>query len=847
MSALPKYPASATDPAALDVLAPWGGTGSDAARHVLQTLLMTPWTLASDGHSLRCPMEAAALLGATEPPATLEAWLRLLKPDDAARLDTAIQRCLRQGAPIEEEVQLADPASGGRWLRIIGEALRQGDGAPQVLLGAMQDVTGRRLAQDDAARLTRRLASLASITEPLILLDTDGRMTYANQEGEALLQDVMTELLTRPVWDVMPSRTPGLMRERMEWALAEGERTEFEDLLPRLGRRLELRICPLAAEASMPGMAVFLRDVTQRHQSQEQLLLLETGISELSDVVVIVKAATNGTPASIVFANEALERQTGFKRDEVLLASPTVLSTNVAPNEALVRLLLTPPEAASGRPLRHEIQVHRHDGSALWMDLGVAPVYAEPGRLTHWVAVGRDITDHKAQDERIRHLAFYDPLTDLPNRQLLIERLQQAMGDCARSGQYAALLFIDLDNFKVLNDTRGHSQGDLLLERVAQRLTGSVRRADLVARIGGDEFVVMLENLGTGAAAAEQKALTVAHKVLARLAEPFDLQVFLHHMTTSVGLTLFNGDRGDVSELLKQADLAMYQAKSQGRNLVAMFDPLMQAQADASAALASDMRAGLHAGQFTLHYQPLLDSGCHVVGVEALLRWQHPEHGNVPPAIFVPIAEETGFIVPLGIWVMEQACLQLAAWAERPEAAHLSVAVNVSAQQFRRPELTEQVLVILQRHGVRPGRLKLELTESLLADRLDLTLPKMRALSRAGVTISLDDFGTGYSSLSYLKLLPLEQLKIDKRFIDEIMSDGRDAAICEAIIALAHSLGLTVIAEGVETQAQYQFLAERHCNLYQGHLFSPPLSLEELEAFLQRLGTGNRPASHQKS
>ena len=455
--------------------------------------------------------------------------------------------------------------------------------------------------------------------------------------------------------------------------------------------------------------------------------------------------------------------------------------------------------------------------------------------LTHWVSVARDITERKAAEDRIEHLAFYDTLTQLPNRQLLMDRLQQALSRSARHIKIGALMFIDLDNFKTLNDTLGHAKGDSLLQQVALRLSSCVRKTDTVARLGGDEFVVMLEDLGDNAQVANDKTRVVGEKILAALSEPYDLAGYQHHGTCSVGITLFSQHQENIGELLKQADLAMYQAKAAGRNSLCFFDPEMQAAVTASAALNTALRKGLFDREFVLHYQPQVGRYERMVGVEALVRWQHPERGLMSPNEFIGQAEESGLILPLGKWVLETACAQLARWASRPETALLSIAVNVSVRQFRDPEFVELVMAIIEQTGICPHRLKLELTESLLATDIDVTIAKMGMLRSAGVTLSIDDFGIGYSALSYLKYLPLDQLKIDRSFVKDVLTDPNDAAIARTIIGLAQSLGLAVMAEGVETGAQRDFLARHGCESYQGYLFCKPLPIAELEIFMQGL------------
>lgn len=446
----------------------------------------------------------------------------------------------------------------------------------------------------------------------------------------------------------------------------------------------------------------------------------------------------------------------------------------------------------------------------------------------------QDITERKAAAGEIEHLAFYDPLTGLPNRRLLLDRLKQALASSTRSQRYGALLFIDLDNFKVLNDTLGHHIGDLLLQQVARRLVTCVREGDTVARLGGDEFVLMLEDLSENPQEAATQTETVGEKILATLNQPYQLDGHQCHSTPSIGITLFADHQGTVDELMKRADLAMYQAKAAGRNTLRFFDPVMQAEVTTRAALEADLREALLQGQFLLYYQAQVDGEGRLTGAEALLRWQHPQLGLVSPLEFIPLAEETGLILPLGLWVMQTACAQLAAWATRPEMAHLTIAVNVSARQLHHADFVAQVLGVLAHSGAQPHRLKLELTESLLVKDVEGVIAKMTALKAHGVGFSLDDFGTGYSSLSYLKRLPLEQLKIDQGFVRNILTDSNDAAIAKMVVALAESLGLAVIAEGVELKAQSDYLALQGCHAYQGYLYGRPLPMLEFEESARR-------------
>jgi diguanylate cyclase (GGDEF)-like protein/PAS domain S-box-containing protein len=460
------------------------------------------------------------------------------------------------------------------------------------------------------------------------------------------------------------------------------------------------------------------------------------------------------------------------------------------------------------------------------------PIRDSQGNITKWYGTTTDIHDMKLAHEEIGRLAFYDTLTRLPNRQLLMDRLGHAVALHARLKRYGAVLLLDLDNFKNINDTLGHDNGDLLLDLVAKRLVDNVAERDTVARLGGDEFVIILEDIGACEETAAQHADIVARRVLGVLNGSYNLHGHERHITPSMGVALFGGAALTINELLKRADLAMYQAKAAGRNTVCFFDPKIQAAALARAGLEAEMRHGLQRGEFLLHYQPQLDSEGVVTGVEALVRWQNPQRGLVSPIEFIPLAEDTGLILPLGRWVMEEACAQLVKLAAHSATRALHVAVNVSALQFRQPNFVADVLAVLASSGADPRRLQIELTESLLVEDIDSAIDKIHLLKKHGICFSLDDFGTGYSSLTYLKRLPLDQLKIDKSFVHNLLSDSRDVAIVNAIIAVGGAMNLAVIAEGVETTEQRDLLVRCGCTHFQGYLFSKPLPSAQLHAFL---------------
>jgi len=772
-------------------------------------------------HSRQCAAILELPLGA---PLTLKALVARFTPEDGERLNALLQACSRNAAPFDEEMQLRTPVGGCQWVRAVGQAVCSESGQITGLQGVLQDISAQKQAQSDTLRLTMRLSTtLASITEAFVTLDRQCAFTYLNPESERLLQRPAGQLLGQKVWKDASQGVGQRLKQQLENALATDRRTEFEDFYPHLGRWLEVRAHPFAE-----GLAVYLRDVTKRRKAQQQQMLLETCVSRLNDIVLVAEVRSASVPY-IVFVNDAFEHHTGYKRHEVLGQTPQLLlNPDTSPDE-LERMAAT---LQHQRQVHRELLIYRKNASSFWLELEIVCVRAPTGALTHWVAVGRDITQRKSAADAIHHMAFYDALTSLPNRLLLLQRLEHLLLQNAQTRAQGALIFIDVDKLKVLNDTLGHAHGDQLLQQVAIRLNGCVHKSDTVARLGGDEFVIMLNNLGDDPVAATRKARSLANRVLMQLREPFDLIGHQHYTTSSIGVTLLNGQHDNVGDVLKQADLAMYQAKASGRNAVCFFDPEMQQAINASAAVSTELHIALREHQFRLHYQPQVNRQGRLIGVEALLRWQHPTLGLLGPDAFIKMAEESGLILPLGQWVLKTACEQLAAWSRWPLASNLSIAVNVSVCQFRHPEFVERVIAEIERTGIRPQHLKLELTESVLADGMEITLAKMDTLKTLGVTLALDDFGMGYSSLSLLKRLPLDQLKIDRSFVCDVLSDRNDAAISRTIITLAHSLNLQVVAEGVETQAQRDFLLNEGCDLFQGFLFAEPLTLQALEAYL---------------
>jgi len=477
------------------------------------------------------------------------------------------------------------------------------------------------------------------------------------------------------------------------------------------------------------------------------------------------------------------------------------------------------------------------------------PIRDVSGQVMKLMGLTEDITERKQAEQNIQQLAYYDPLTNLPNRRLLLDRLGKALATCSRSQRYGALMLIDLDHFKKLNDVHGHEVGDLLLVEVARRITHSIREQDSAARLGGDEYVVMLEDLSTDTQEAARQADTVAEKIRSTLSLPYYLKHTLtsrnagtieHYCTSSIGVTLFGSD-DNIEELFRWADAAMYQAKAAGRNVIRFFDATMQAAIEAHAMLEQDLRTAYELQQFRLHYQVQVDGRCEPQGAEALLRWEHPYHGLLSPLRFIRLAEETGLILLLGQWVLDTACAQIKKWQDDPMLSKLSISVNVSGRQFHQPHFATQVKATVQQHGINPLRLKLELTESAVLENIEDAISKMLVLKEFGVRISLDDFGTGYSSLAYLKRLPVDQLKIDQSFVRDIATDTGDVVMVRTIVDLGMNFELDIVAEGVETQEQFRLLQRYGCACFQGTLLGKPLPPEQFEALLKQ---GHPAAEH---
>jgi diguanylate cyclase (GGDEF)-like protein/PAS domain S-box-containing protein len=594
------------------------------------------------------------------------------------------------------------------------------------------------------------------------------------------------------------------------------------------GALLWVHLMAVQVEGDSKLYRIVLNDISERKLAEQ---CVQSSQESLRESAVWVKTILDNVTECIITMDaqgllESFNQEAcnvfSYQPEEVLGRHVSMLIS--APHKSqhtgdLERLLMTEGDVRS-IGISREIEGQRKDGSVFPLHLWVSKILRKGKPV--FIGLLRDVTQRNLDAEEIRHLAFYDSLTGLPNRRLLTDRLQQAVATSARTGRHGALMFLDLDHFKQLNDGKGHAMGDLLLQKVATRLKTKIREADSVARLGGDEFVILLESLSSQALEAAAQARVIANSIHETLGKEYDLDGYPHTSTPSIGITLFLQDQETMEELLKKADVALYQAKAAGRNTARFFDPAMQAASVAHVQLEEELRQGHERNEFILHYQIQVDSAGAPTGVEALVRWNHPVRGLMPPDLFIPLAEESGLILSLGQWVLETACIQLVQFSGKTETAHWTMAINVSASQFAQADFVANVTAALKKTGADPSRLKLELTESILMCDVEAVIVKMNALKAYGVRFSLDDFGTGFSSLSCLKRLPLERLKIDKSFINDILTDPNDAVIVRAVVALGHSLGLQVLAEGVETIDQRNLLTSIGCDAFQGYYFGRP-------------------------
>ena len=680
--------------------------------------------------------------------------------------------------------------------------------------------------------LTQQLQTIADLA-PVALAQVDQELRYrfVNQNFANLYARQPADIIGKQLIEVVGEEIFARIKPFIEAVLA-GQAVEFErEVSPKptqcKGAIIHVRLVPERdTSGRVIGYLTAALDITARKAAEDQLRKLSQAVEQSSDSIIITDTNT-----VIEYVNEAFTEHTGYSREEAIGNTPRVLQSGLTSRQTYAAMW---GALSQGTSWQGELHNRRKDGSARIEQVSISPIRQSDGTLTHYVSVQTDITAQKAAAEKIEKFTFYDTLTGLPNRRLLLDRLQHAMATFIRDKRQGAVLLIDLDNFKSVNDVLGHGEGDVMLKQVSERLSNCTREGDTIARLGGDEFVVLLELITEGALDATTQVQTVGEKILAALRPPYLLASGLHEGTASIGVALF----GDASETdpegpLKRADHAMYQAKAAGRNTLRFFDPQLQALATAQAALDAGLREALEKKQFVLHYQPQvsLRTG-QIVGLEALIRWQHADGHLVPPNDFIPAAERTKLIVPMGQWVIEEVCRQIRVWREAGLPA-IQVAVNVSAHQFLAGDLHTIVSRALADNHVAAHLLEIELTESVLMENPEEAVTMLQLIKTTGVSLSLDDFGTGYSSLAYLGRFPFDALKIDRAFVQGMVTDPTAATIAMTIIDLAHRMRLNVVAEGVETEAQLGLLRKHGCDQIQGYLFSRPLAEPALRVLLR--------------
>jgi diguanylate cyclase (GGDEF)-like protein/PAS domain S-box-containing protein len=741
---------------------------------------------------------------------------RRLFADDAQHHEV-VRQLKEAGEIVDADVKFFRVDGSSFWsVLTIRPAILDGEA---VNLAWIYDVSKRKQAEQailDGRALIR--AMLDSSTDGIVLLNAQGTILALNAAASAIFEKSGEDLPGQPVWDHLPDSVASPIRHGIEGVLARGDSVESHHAI---GARLfDVHMHPVAnAAGRYDRVAMFSRDVTQIHQRRLQLRKLETALEQAPVSVMITDSH-----GAIEYVNRAFVLVSGYSEDEVLGRNPRLLKSG----ETVASLYRDMWHCLStGTTWQGELCNRAKDGSLFWEYATISPIRDDDGTVTHYMAVKENITQRKQAEQLLVHQATHDTLTGLPNRLLLEDRVHHAIEVAKREGRRIGLMFLDLDRFKIVNDSLGHVAGDQLLKVVADRLRHTLRRSDTVARLGGDEFVVVLTHFQSSSELAE-----VAEKISAALDEPVELAGHKVHVGTSIGIALFPEDGDNFNALMKDADTAMYRAKQKGRNTFCFYDSDMNDEALDRLKLEEALRRALVRGEFQLFYQPQVDLQTgKTSGVEALIRWNSPERGQVSPALFIPVAEESNLISMIGWWVLEESCRQIAAWRDEGLTG-IKVAVNVSGRQFLNHALVECISDLMAQYGVEPSQLEIELTESTVMAEPDRAIEQLTRLREIGIQVSVDDFGTGYSSLSYLKRLPLSTIKVDRSFVRDVNNQSDNAAIVSAILGLADALDMSIVAEGVETEGEEQHLKDAGCIKVQGFRYAKPMPADKLAGWL---------------
>lgn len=746
---------------------------------------------------------------------------------------SGMYRAMRDGKQLHEGVEVLWTKSGRALpVELWFYPLFEGDTVNGSVVTFIDISEPLRIEAERAVVETRLSHMMDSSSDAIFMTDQIGTLRYVNQAATTLLGYSREELMSMKFFDLVPEEWRITYRSSLDDLIKNKRQRLMETRLVRKdGTRIPLELNVSCAFDDSLVYGAF-RDISARNETAKKMkqLLERFTLATLAAKLGVVDFSI--ADDKLTFDKIGCELH-GFPIQDEYSVDYTTYERSIHPDDRELVKAKVKAAIESHQDMEMQFRVCLPSGQVRNMEAFVKVALDMRGQPLRMLGVCRDITQQKLHEYEINLLAYYDPLTKLPNRRLLQDRLKHALAISAHAKSYGAVLFLDLDHFKNLNDSRGHDIGDMLLLEVSARLLSSVREGDTVARLGGDEFVVILESLSTSHELAMHQTELVAEKLVDLLAQPFDLDGDAYLSGGSIGISLFQGHQDDMEDLLKYADSAMYQAKSAGRGVYRFFDPVMQNRLEQRAALEVELRRALDIkGELELYFQAQVDERQQVRGAELLLRWHHPQRGLVYPKDFIDLAEESGLILQIGDWVLKSEVVQLKVWQEDARLAKLHLAVNVSDKQFRRADFVSKISKLLRTSKIRPESLKLELTETLMLENVSDTIAKMNELKALGVGFSLDDFGTGYSSLSYLKQLPLDQIKIDQSFVCDIISDPNDAAIVVMIIAMSKALGLHVLAEGVETQAQRDFLLENGCHAFQGYLFGKPVPVREFEALV---------------